>query len=389
MRKIFKAIAAVVAEGKLPAIEFVADRLKGIIDSPAYTLAQIVSTEPIAASIEHYCELLTSYMIKRSLIEKSYAVIKKATSGASAQDVLDYMSAALQETEAATRPEAIQLGALVGDCIESLEAAQKAAGQITGVTTGLNEIDDITLGLQPSDLAILAGRPSMGKTALAMNIVQNSARASNTAALIFSLEMSRQQLALRVITSEARVSTRSAVKGLLMRPDWQKIMTGAGRVHDWNVFVDDRTDTLGGIRRAARSFKRRQRLELLVIDYLQLIHMPGRNNRAIEMGDVTRGLKKLAKELDVPVLVLSQLNRSLENRQEKRPMLSDLRDSGAIEQDADLVMLLYRDKFYNPKASNAAELNIAKQRNGPTGIVRLTWLDKYTRFENYSNGGER
>jgi replicative DNA helicase len=260
---------------------------------------------------------------------------------------------------------------------------------ITGVATGFTELDQITSGFQPSDLIIIAGRPSMGKTAFCLNIAQNAAYESKIPIVIFSLEMSKEQLALRMLCSEARVDAHKMRSGFLTESDWPKLTRGAGRLSETKIFIDD-TPGMGVLemRAKARRLKAEHGLGMVIVDYLQL--MRGRStidSREQEISDISRSLKALAKELKLPVVALSQLNRRVEDRAVKKPQLADLRESGAIEQDADVILFLYRDEVYNPDSQDkgSAEIIIGKQRNGPTGEIRLAFIDRYTRFENYSS----
>ena len=259
---------------------------------------------------------------------------------------------------------------------------------ITGIPTGFTRLDHMTSGLQGSDLIILAARPAMGKTALALNIARNAAFESDVPVAIFSLEMSKEQLSMRMLCSEARVDSSRVRSGFLNPEDWHRITDAAGSLSEAPIFIDDSPDiSTTSIRTKCRRLKMDKDLGLVVIDYLQL--MRGRQDterRDLEISEISRSLKLLAKELNVPVLALSQLNRKLEERSDKRPQLSDLRESGALEQDADVVAFIYRDEVYNKDENNpnrgTAEVILSKQRNGPTGVVPLTFLGAYTRFEN-------
>ena len=262
---------------------------------------------------------------------------------------------------------------------------------ITGVPTGYDDLDRITSGLQPSDLIILAGRPSMGKTALAINIVQNAAIFHKIPVAVFSLEMSKEQLGLRMLCSVSRVDSQDLRTGFIRDVDWPKLARATGILSEAPIFIDD-TPAIGVLemRAKCRRLKAEYDIGLVVVDYLQL--MRGRSNaerREQEISEISRSLKAMAKELNLPVMALSQLNRSLESRPNKRPQLSDLRESGAIEQDADVICFLYRDEIYNKSEDNPrrgiAEVIIGKQRNGPTGTVDLTFIDKFTTFENYTH----
>jgi len=277
---------------------------------------------------------------------------------------------------------------IAGEAFKKIEALADRKEMITGVPTGFDEFDQKTAGLQPSDLIIIAGRPSMGKTAFAMNIVQNAAMLSKVPVAVFSLEMSKEQLAVRMLCSLGRIDSNRIRTGHLQEQDWPRLTRATGMLKDAPVFIDD-TPALSVLemRTKTRRLKMEHDIQLVVVDYLQL--MRGRasiDSREQEISDISRSLKAMAKELNIPVVALSQLNRSLESRTDKRPQLSDLRESGAIEQDADVICFIYRDQVYNKSPDNPnrgiAEIIIGKQRNGPVGTVKLTFLDSITTFEN-------
>jgi replicative DNA helicase len=269
------------------------------------------------------------------------------------------------------------------------------ASDVTGIPTGFTDLDEKTSGLQGGDLIIVAGRPSMGKTAFSLNIAENVAMQTGLPVAVFSMEMGGSQLVTRMIGSIGRLDQHRIRTGRLLDEDWQKLTYAVGKLNDAPIFIDESAAlTSMDLRARARRLHRQcGKLGLIVIDYLQLMSGSGKGgggeNRATEISEISRGLKSLAKELDVPVIALSQLNRSLENRPNKRPVMSDLRESGAIEQDADLILFIYRDEVYNSDTQDKgiAEIIIGKQRNGPIGTVRMTFLGEYTRFENYAHGG--
>lgn len=277
----------------------------------------------------------------------------------------------------------------VKDAFRLLHERYQNRGQITGITTGFSDLDDRTSGLQPSDLIIVAARPSMGKTAFALNLAEAAAMREKKPVSVFSMEMSAAQLAFRLISSVGRVHQHGLRNGDLQEEDWPRVSNAIAQLSETKIFIDD-TPSLSPVElrsRARRLHRQHGGLGLIVIDYLQLMQVPGnKENRATEISEISRSLKALAKELNVPVVALSQLNRSLEQRADKRPMMSDLRESGAIEQDADLIMFIYRDEYYNKESPDRglAEIIIGKQRMGPTGTVKLTFLGHYTKFENYS-----
>jgi len=263
---------------------------------------------------------------------------------------------------------------------------------VTGIPTGFQDLDEKTSGLQPGDLIIVAGRPSMGKTAFSINIAENVALQTGLPVAIFSMEMGGAQLVMRMIGSVGRLDQHKLRTGRLEDEDWQKMTYALGKLNDAPLFIDESAalSSMDLRSRARRLYRQAGKLGLIVIDYLQLMsaNRDG-ENRATEISEISRSLKALAKELDVPVIALSQLNRSLEQRPNKRPVMSDLRESGAIEQDADLILFIYRDEVYNPDSPDkgSAEIIIGKQRNGPIGMVRMTFLGEYTKFENYAHAG--
>jgi len=257
------------------------------------------------------------------------------------------------------------------------------------VSTGFMDLDEKTSGMQPSDLIIIAGRPSMGKTSLAMNIAENAAVGHKVPVAVFSMEMPGSQLAMRMMSSLGRINAHRMRTGKLNDDDWPRLTSSVSLLNEAPIFIDDTPGlTALDIRSRARRIKREHGLGMIVIDYLQLMTGGGEENRATEISNMTRSLKGLAKELNVPVIALSQLNRSVETRTDKRPVMSDLRESGAIEQDADVILFVYRDEVYREDSPDKgiAEIIIGKQRNGPIGTVRLTFLGEYTKFENYSSG---
>jgi replicative DNA helicase len=271
--------------------------------------------------------------------------------------------------------------------VDRIDLLHQSDGDITGVSTGYHEFDKMTAGLQKGDLVIVAGRPSMGKTTLAINIAENAAIGSKVPTAIFSMEMPSEQLAFRMISSLGRVDQTHLRTGRFPDEDWSRINTAVQLMSEAPIFIDD---TAGlsptEIRARSRRLKREHGLGLIVIDYLQLMQVPGnKENRATEISEISRSLKALAKELEVPVIALSQLNRGVEQRTDKRPVMSDLRESGAIEQDADIIVFIYREEVYNQDTprKGIADISIAKQRNGPIGDFPLTFVGRYTKFENW------
>jgi replicative DNA helicase len=352
-------------------------------------LARLVDTVPMAVNATHYAKIVHDKASLRRLIEKANAIAKRCfKEQGDADEVIDFAEASVFEiSEKKTRQAFYPLSKLILRNIETLEEKQGNRSLVTGVPLGFALIDNLTSGLQKSDLVILAARPSMGKTALALNIARNAAVDANVPVAIFSLEMSKEQLSLRMLCSEARLDSSRLRGGFFSMEDWRRLTDAAGVLSEAAIYIDD-SPSLSAmeIRAKARRLKMDKNIGLVVIDYLQLMH--GRSTaerRDLEISEISRSLKALAKELDIPVLALSQLNRMLEQRNDKRPRLSDLRESGALEQDADLVAFIYRDEVYNQDENNpkkgTADIILAKQRNGPTGEVTLTFLSSCTRFE--------
>ena len=277
---------------------------------------------------------------------------------------------------------------ILPEVVNRIDELYHSDGKMTGVATGFKKLDEMTSGLQPGDLIIVAGRPSMGKTTLAVNIAENAALGANMSTAIFSMEMSAESLTLRMISSLGRINQGHLRSGRLTEEDWPRIDSAMTQLGSARIFVDDTPAlTPTEVRARARRLKRERGLDLIVVDYLQLMQVAGtKENRATEISEISRSLKALAKELKVPVIAVSQLNRGVEQRTEKKPVMSDLRESGALEQDADLILLIYREEQYdqNTTRKGIADIIVAKQRNGPTGDVQLTFLGQYTKFENFA-----
>jgi replicative DNA helicase len=353
-------------------------------------LARIVDTVPSAINVQHYARIVRDKSSLRRLIAKANEITQHCyDDGGDLDQVLDFAEGAVFEIsedkhQAAFHP----ISKIIESNIDALEVRQGNRALVTGVPTGFTQLDHKTSGFQGSDLIILAARPSMGKTALALNIARNAAVESNVPVAIFSLEMSKESLSERLLCAEARVDSGRLRGGFLNPEDWNSITEAASALSEAPIYIDDSPDiSATSIRTKSRRLKMDKELGLIIIDYLQLMRgRPGIERRDLEISEISRALKLLAKELNVPVVALSQLNRKLEERSDKRPQLSDLRESGALEQDADVVAFIYRDEVYNKDENNptkgTAELIIAKQRNGPTGTVPLTFLAKHTRFEN-------
>ena len=359
------------------------------VGGPVY-LARLLDAVPLAVNAQHYARIVHDKAVLRRLIEKANAITKRCfQEQGGADDIIDFAEASIFEvTEKKARQAFYPLSKLIDSNIDFLEEKQKNKSLVTGVPTGFSHIDNLTSGLQNSDLIILAARPSMGKTALALNIARNAAVDAGVPVAIFSLEMSKEQLSLRLLCAEARIDSSRLRSGFFSMEDWERLTDAAGVLSAAPIFIDD-SPSLSAmeVRAKARRLKMDKNIGLIIIDYLQL--MQGRasaERRDLEISEISRSLKALAKEINLPVIALSQLNRMLEQRNDRRPRLSDLRESGALEQDADVVAFIYRDEVYNKEENNphkgTAEIILAKQRNGPIGEVRLTFLSVYTRFEN-------
>ena len=352
-------------------------------------LARLLDVPP-AVDAPHYAGIIHDKAVLRRLIEKSNAIAKRCfLEQGNADDIVDYAEASIFEvTEKKARQAFYPLSKLIDGNIDFLEEKQKNKSLVTGVPTGFTQLDNLTSGLQNSDLIILAGRPSMGKTALALNIARNAAVDGGVPVAIFSLEMSKEQLSLRMLCAEASIDSSRLRSGFFSMEDWARVTDAADVLSAAPIFIDDSASLSAmDVRAKARRLKMDKNIGLIIIDYLQLMQgRAGAERRDLEISEISRGLKALAKEIGLPVVALSQLNRMLEQRTDKRPRLSDLRESGALEQDADVVAFIYRDEVYNKEETNPrkgiAEVILAKQRNGPTGDALLTFLAAYTRFEN-------
>lgn len=365
------------------------NNLLDAIGGAAY-LARLVDTVPSAVNVQHYARIVRDKSSLRRLIAKANDITQHCyEDGGNLDDVLNFAESAVFEIsedkhQAAFHP----ISKIIESNIDALEERQGQRALVTGVPTGFTRLDHLTSGLQGSDLIILAARPSMGKTAMALNMARHAAVDASVPVAVFSLEMSKEQLSERMLCAEARVDSNRLRGGFINPEDWHHITEAASVLSEAPLYIDDSPDiSATSIRTKSRRLKMDKGLGLIIIDYLQL--MKGRTiteRRDLEISEISRALKLLAKELNVPVIALSQLNRKLEERSDKRPQLSDLRESGALEQDADVVAFIYRDEVYNKDENNpnrgTAEVIIAKQRNGPTGVVPLTFLGAYTRFEN-------
>ena len=374
---------------------FEAQGIAELVGGSRYIL-ELANTTPSAANIAAYADIVREKSVLRQLIDAGTEIAGDAfvPEGRSSHELLETAEQKvfrIAEAGARGRKGFVSMGAAVKEAFQQLQHRYENRGAVTGLATGLRDFDEMTAGLQPSDLIILAARPSMGKTALALNMAEYAAIKGKKAVAVFSMEMSASQLAFRLISSLGRINQQHLRTGELEDADWPRVTSAIQLLKDAKIFIDD-TPALspGELRARARRLKREHDLGLIVIDYLQLMAVPGtRENRATEISEISRSLKALAKELNVPVIALSQLNRSLEQRQDKRPVMADLRESGAIEQDADVIVFIYRDDYYNKESPDKglAEVIIGKQRNGPTGTCKLTFLGHYTKFENHASAG--
>ncbi|ANQ83866.1 DnaB protein [Azoarcus olearius] len=362
-------------------------------------LAEIANNTPSAANIRRYAEIVRERAILRKLVAVGDEIAASALtpSGKDAKSLLDEAEAKVFEiAEAGARHASgfISIQPILKQVVDRVQELydRDSPSEVTGIPSGFVDLDDKTSGLQPSDMLIVAGRPAMGKTTFALNVAEHVAVEARLPVAIFSMEMPGTQLATRFISSVGRIDMQKIRSGRLTDEDWQRLTVAMGKLYDAPLYIDE-TPGLNPIdlrARARRLARQCGKLGLIVIDYLQLMTgSKDSDNRAAELSEISRSIKALAKELHVPIIALSQLNRSLEQRPNKRPVMSDLRESGAIEQDADIIMFIYRDEVYNPDSPDkgTAELIIGKHRNGPTGVIRMTFLGQYTRFENFAGGG--
>jgi len=354
-------------------------------------ISRLIDMVPTSANVEHYANIVREKGILRKLIRNSTQIVEQcyATKSNVAELVDNAERLVFEVSDLKHSQRSVHIKELVKDSIEKIDTLYKRKEHITGLASGFNEFDRMTSGFQPSDLIIIAGRPSMGKSAFAASIVEHIGISLKKPVAFFSLEMSQEQLVQRMLCSQAKVDAHKVRSGYLSPSDWPKLTQAAGKLSSSLVFIDD-TPAISAmeLRAKARRLKSHQDIQLLVLDYLQLMRGSTRSDsRQQEISEISRSLKALARELKIPVIALSQLSRAVESRQDHRPQLSDLRESGAIEQDADLVVLLMREEYYNPTEENRGitEINIAKQRNGPVGTVKLSFLKEYVRFENLAH----
>lgn len=348
----------------------------------------LIAAVPTSANVKYYANIVAEKSLLRRLIRLNEEIANTCYAGKESlefilEDTEKRMFQLLQKRDSG---EFVPIRQVVMNAMDRIEAASKNKGSVTGIPTGFTDLDYRTAGMQPSDLVLIAARPSMGKTAFALNIAQYVAFKKNFPVAVFSLEMSKEQLVNRMFSLESSVDAQKLRTGQLNDQDWERLIESAGVIGKSQLMIDDTPGiSISELRSKCRRLKLEQGLSMIIIDYLQLMSGSGRSDsRQQEISDISRGLKSIARELNVPVLALSQLSRAVEQRPDHRPMLSDLRESGAIEQDADVVMFIYRDDYYNHDTDRRgiSEIIIAKQRNGPIGTVELAWLPEYTKFAN-------
>ncbi len=390
---LFDAMVELNDEGKPVDLVTLQDRLREKdvppeVSSPEF-IRDLITAVPTSANVKYYAGIVADKAVLRRLIRLNEEIANECYVGK------ESLEAILEDTEKRVfdliqrrgGDDFVPIRQIVMDVMDNIERASRNKGNVTGVATGFLDLDYKTSGMQPSDLILVAARPSMGKTAFVLNIAEYVAFKQNKAVAIFSLEMSKEQLVNRLFSMEAKVDSQHIRTGNLSDAEWEKLIESAGQIGKSNLIIDDTPGiSVSELRSKCRRYKLEHNLEMVIIDYLQLMSGSGRptDSRQQEISDISRSLKALARELRVPVVALSQLSRAVEQRPDHRPMLSDLRESGAIEQDADVVMFLYRDDYYNKdtERKGIAEVIIAKQRNGPIGTVELVWLPDYTKFAN-------
>ena len=390
---VFETIVELNNEGK--PIDFVTlqDRLRSKEDVPPEVsgldfLTNLIAAVPTSANIKYYAGIVAEKATLRRLIRTNEEIANTCYSGKESLDtILESTESKINEVvQKKNVKEFVPIRTVVMNAMDKIEKASKLHGTVTGIATGFIDLDYRTAGMQPSDLVLIAARPSMGKTAFVLNIAQYMAFRKDVTVAIFSLEMSKEQLVNRLLAMESHVDSQNMRTGNLKDEDWTKLVEGADIIGRSNLIIDDTPGiSISELRSKCRKYKLEHNLGIIMIDYLQLMSGSGHSDsRQQEISDISRSLKALAREISVPVIALSQLSRAVEQRPDHRPMLSDLRESGAIEQDADMVMFIYRDDYYHKdtEKKGIAEIIIAKQRNGPIGTVELVWLPQYTQFVN-------
>ena len=391
-KKIFSVIVSIYSDNKPVDLVTTTELLKKrkVLDEVggASYIASLTQVVPTAANVSHYARIVREKYIMRSLITTGTRIVTEAyAQEANIEELLDRAERLIFDiTSQKSESSSVPIKEIVKDSIEKIDSLYQRKENITGIATGFHEFDIMTAGLQPSDLIVIAGRPSMGKSALASCIAEHAGIIEKIPTVIFSLEMAKEQLVQRMLCSYAKVDFHKVRTGFLSQSDWPKLTDAAGKLAESPIFIDD-TPSISALelRAKARRLKSQYNIGLVIVDYLQLMRSTkGMDNRQQEISEISRSLKALGREISAPVIAVSQLSRAVEARADRRPQLSDLRESGAIEQDADVVMLLLREEYYTPTPENrgTAELIIAKQRNGPVGSVNLAFIKEYTRFEN-------
>ena len=395
-RIIFRAISQLSNEGQPYDIVTVAEWLENhqLLDESGgmRNLAALAENTPSASNISAYADIVRKRSILRQLISATSDINDTVFNpqGQSSEQILEFAEQTvfeIAEQETRGRKSYQNISAYTDVVMERIQALAESESSITGIRTGYHDLDLKTAGFQRADLIIIAGRPAMGKSALAVNIAETAAIKDKHSVAIFSMEMPAEQLTMRMMSSLANIDQHKVRTGKLVDDDWIRFASAVGILQETKMFIDDTPAlTPAELRARCRRISREHGLDLVVVDYLQLMQVAGTvENRATEISEISRSLKAMAKELNIPVIALSQLNRSVESRQDKRPVMSDLRESGAIEQDADVIIFIYRDEVYDEESSNKgmAEIIISKQRNGPIGKVKLAWRGQYTRFDNF------
>ncbi len=394
---IFEAMSELFSHGKPVDLVTVSESLdkKGLLDrvGGALYLSQIADSAPPGINVEQYIKIVREKAVLRRLIRScSEIIVKSCEQRGEVDEILDEAERSIFEiAQERVTPSFYHIKEILKTSFQTLSTLYEKKERITGIPSGFSDLDRLTAGFQNSDLVIIAGRPSMGKTSFCLNIAEYVACKKNIPVGIFSLEMSKEQICLRLLCSMARVDSSKARSGFLSPSEWERLTDAASSLSESPIYVDDTPAiSVMEMRAKARRLRSENSIGILFVDYLQLMKGMGfSERREQEISEISRSLKALAKELNIPVIALSQLNRKVEDRHDKRPQLADLRESGAIEQDADLIMFIYRDEVYNRSENNpnkgVAEIIVGKHRNGPTGVVKLAFLDKFTRFENLSH----